>query len=402
MRIIANKTKKNSHAFFERGSWYHRTKTLQEDYSIKYGKVGGFKTASEAEAAYEKHIDEFNQVMDKNFINKDKNTTFKNYLIYWYASLFSERVQTTTLYLAAYVVYGFLLPNIDEKIILRFVSTDYLNRLLEKVSKYSDFSGNKSREMLYIAMKDAVAHQLIDNNPVKATQRYPRKKTHVQILKKNQIRIFLQAERSRNWFLEVMLALYCGLRKGEILGLKFSDFDIENQTVTIRRQLAANLKIEDGSYNIEEYNLVFRDPKSETSKRTLRVPPIVLIELERRREYISFLKNRPGVNFEDNDLISCQKNGKPHGLSALNNEILKLCKRVSLPHITVHGLRHMYATVLIEKGVSLAKISALLGHSSINTTFEFYIEIMEDDHRIVEFLNEQFGPDDGGEDHGFE
>lgn len=375
---------------------------MQEDYSIKYGKVGGFKTASEAEAAYEKHIDEFNQIMDKNFISKDKNTTFKNYLIYWYASLFSERVQTTTLYLAAYVVYGFLLPNIDEKIILRFVSTDYLNRLLEKVSKYSDSSGNKSREMLYIAMKDAVSQRLIDNNPVKVTKRYPRKKTHVQILKKNQIRIFLQAERSRNWFLEVMLALYCGLRKGEILGLKFSDFNIENQTVTIRRQLVANFKIEEGSYKIEEYNLVFRDPKSETSKRTLRVPPIVLIELERRREYISFLKNRPGANFEDNDLISCQKNGKPHGLSALNNEIIKLCKRVSLPRITVHGLRHMYATVLIERGVSLAKISALLGHSSINTTFEFYIEIMEDDHRIVELLNEQFEPADGGEDHGFE
>ena len=57
----------------------------------------------------------------------------------------------------------------------------------------------------------------------------------------------------------------------------------------------------------------------------------------------------------------------------------------------------MYATILIEKGVSLAKISALLGHSSINTTFEFYIEIMEDDHRIVEFLNEQFEMDAGGD-----
>ena len=397
MRIIANKTKRYSHAFFERGSWYHRTKTLQEDYSIKYGKLGGFRTASEAEAAYVKHIAEFNQIMDKNFISKDKNTTFKNYLIYWYASLFSERVQTTTLYLAAYVVYGFLLPNIDENIILRFVSTDYLNRLLETVSKYSDSSGNKSREMLYIAMKDAVAHRLIDNNPVKATQRYPRAKTKVQILNKKQIRVLLQEERNRNWFLEVMLALYCGLRKGEILGLKFSDFDLEKNTVTIRRQLVTEMAIEDGSYKVREYALAFRNPKSETSKRTLKIPPVVLIELERRREFINFLKHKPGIEFEDNDLVCCQENGKPHGRSSLNNELARLCKRLSLPHITVHGLRHMYATILIEKGVSLAKISALLGHSSINTTFEFYIEIMEDDHRIVEFLNEQFEMDAGGD-----
>lgn len=397
---MANKSKKYPHAFYERGSWYHRTKALQEDYSIKYGKAGGFKSAAEAEEAYEKHIDDFNQKMDRNFIGRNKNTTFKNYLIYWYASLFSERVQTTTLYLAAYVVYGFLLPNIDDKIILRFVSTDYLNRLLEKVSKYSDSSGNKSREMLYIAMKDAVSQRLIDNNPVKATQRYPRKKTKVQILKKNQIRMLLQAERGRNWFLEVMLALYCGLRKGEILGLKFSDFDLEKQTVTIRRQLVTEVEIQEGSFRIEEYKLIFRDPKSKASKRTLKVPPIVLIELERRREYISFLKKKNRITFEDNDLISCQENGKRRGLSSLNNELIKVCKRISLPHITVHGLRHMYATILMEKGVSLAKISALLGHTSINTTFDFYIEIMEDGHSIVNFLNEQFELDTGGDADG--
>jgi site-specific recombinase XerD len=61
-----------------------------------------------------------------------------------------------------------------------------------------------------------------------------------------------------------------------------------------------------------------------------------------------------------------------------------------LPHITVHGLRHMYATILAERGVPLTKISALLGHHSVHTTFEFYLEVIEGGNQITDFLNKEF------------
>lgn len=215
---MVQKVKKYPHAFFEKKSWYHRTKELLDDYSVKYGKKGGFKSAKEAEEAYVQHIRKFEQQMNKTFLVQDKDITFRNYLIYWYESIFSERIKSMTRYLAAYVVYGFLLPNIDEKMLLKFVSTDYLNELLEKVSKYCESSGNKSREMLFIAMHDAIIFRLIENNPVKATKRYPRAKRRIQILNKTQIRCLLLAARERNWFLEILLALYCGLRKGDADG----------------------------------------------------------------------------------------------------------------------------------------------------------------------------------------
>ena len=124
------KSKKCPHAFYERGSWYHRTKILQEDYSVKYGKTGGFSSDVEAEEAYKQHIDEFNRRMNMRFINREEDITFKNYMIFWYVSIFSERIKSTTRLLTSHVLYHFILPNVDENIVLKFVQ--FLNNTLLK------------------------------------------------------------------------------------------------------------------------------------------------------------------------------------------------------------------------------------------------------------------------------
>ena len=80
----------------------------------------------------------------------------------------------------------------------------------------------------------------------------------------------------------------------------------------------------------------------------------------------------------------------PRGRSSFNTELNRICKRNGLPHITVHGLRHMFATSLLERGVSLPKVSSLLGHGSINTTFEYYVGIMEETEKIIAYINDEF------------
>lgn len=155
------------------------------------------RLVEEAKLVYQAHIDEFNNKMNMQLMRLDKNITLKEYFLYWFANIFSERAKMTTQYLSSYVLHTFLLPNIDEKIALKFVSTDYLDRLLLKASQYCESAGKKSRESLYIAMKDAVTIRLINNNPVKASKRYPRKKSKVKILRKSQIEILLKAEKGQ-------------------------------------------------------------------------------------------------------------------------------------------------------------------------------------------------------------
>lgn len=98
----------------------------------------------------------------------------------------------------------------------------------------------------------------------------------------------------------------------------------------------------------------------------------------------------------DNGYVSCQPDGKPRALSSFNQALTKMCERNGLPAITVHGLRHMFATILIERGVPLVKISGLLGHSSIHTTYEYYCDVMDEKDKIIAFMNDTFVPERTG------
>ena len=385
---------KNNIAFFENGSWYHRTKILNNDYTVKYGKKGGFKTKEEAVESFQKYDNEFKSKILGNTNDLNNQISFKEYLIYWYENIFIERIENTTQMISAYILYNIIIPNIDKDIQLRFVTKDYLSNLFDKIlGIYSEQTARKTQEIINIAFKDALFEKRINYNPMSEITFIKRTKNKIIILSKNEIKKFLSYVCNDNWYLEILLALFCGLRKGEIEGLKFSDFNIKEKTVEISRQVVANYSLENGmevkGFKIKEYSIKEGDPKTINSFRKLRVPDIIIEQLNSRKKLMDYYKQRYKI-FEDNDYISCQKNGKPHSLSAFNNYLNRICKKNGLPKITVHGLRHMYATILIENDVELVTISALLGHNSVNTTFEYYCDVMEEDDNINSYLNTAF------------
>lgn len=385
--------KKKKVAFFERNSWYHRTKTLLPDHSIKYGKKGGFKSEKEAEESYFKMAEEFERSVSKTIIEGKNKVTLKRYLIYWFENIYSIRIENTTQMLGAYVLYDLIFPNIEEDILLKYINIDYLDILIKKTSKICESAPNKSRELLNIAFKDAIEDGFININPVEGTKAYKRKKAKVVVFNKKELKKFLRLVSEGNWYLEILLGIFCGLRKGEILALKFSDFNIEKQTLKISRQLTTCSRLSDEmdkiGFKVEEYSLGTKRPKTNNSYRIIKVPKIIINELEIRKEYIENLK-RINSKFIDNDLVSCKENGGFHAFSALNNYITKICNKNNLPCITVHSLRHMFATILLERGVVLQKISGLLGHASIQTTFELYCDIMDESEKINKFMNKNF------------
>ena len=396
MKIMNNdnidKNKRGSAvAFFERGSWYHRTKELLENGKTKYSKKGGFKSPEDAEESYWKCLDDYNQsVRNFNTTVVDREIMFKDYLYFWLDNIYSERAESSSIMVAAYAIKDLIIPNLDYEIKLRFVTSEYLQDLFDRIAKITDYSGVTARSIIYIALKEAVENGFINNNPTSNTKIYDRKKPKIIIFNKRQLKRFLSYAKKENWYLEILLGLFCGLRKGEIMGLKFSDFDFEENTVVIERQLGYKAEIEKGSWKLLDQVIIEKDPKTPNSFRKLRVPKIIMREVKKRQELINKYKSYLCDEFIDNDFISCQENGLPRGLGSINNYLNKLCQRSSLPKITAHALRHMCATILAEQGVPLEKISGLLGHSSIHTTYEYYCEVMDDKEQILAYMNNVF------------
>lgn len=375
-------------AFFYEGSWYHRTKILKDDFSIAYSKKGGFATEKEAIESYEKMLREFEDKRLALSVKRSNNITLRDYLNYWFYQVKVPEILSSTRNVWEIVLTDTLMPHITD-IKLSSCTTDYFDDLLEKAAMYSRSAGNKAREFLYNAMRSAVNDGYLKNNPIEGTKPYPRGKPKITILTKDELKKLMSQMLETNWMLETMLALFCGLRKGEIYGLKFSDFDLTEQSVTISRQVTQDYIFDDNGKRIA-LEAVEKPPKTENSYRTLRVPLVILGELKQRSEKVEQDKLKMGDKYHDHDYICCQKNGESCSISSFNQALTKACSRAGVRQISVHSLRHIYATILLEAGVSLAKVSALLGHSSVHTTFEYYCEVIDERETIKTYLNNTF------------
>ncbi len=383
--------KKKNIAFYERGSWYHRTKIIQNDGTVKYGKKGGFKTAEEAENSYKKYNEKF---MEKAKIKSKLNLdiSLSEYLLYWFEEVYRHKVQSSTQSLGIYVLYQLILPSITDERKLKMTTTEYINYLLGKIEEISYTGANKSREMLNQALQASVGIY-INENPVTKSNKYPRKKNSITILNKEELSKLLEVASCENWYLEILLGVFCGLTKGEILGLKFNDFDIEKGTISIERKLVMDSKIEkddvDNKLKVVKYNEIEKLLDNINAYRRFKVPNIIIEELIKRKKFVGCWKSI-NKNYIDNNYVSCRTNGLPHSLTSFNAYLKKICIKNSLPVISVNGLRHIFAIILLEHGISLVKISALLGHSSINTTFEYLYDVISENKEIISFINHNF------------
>ena len=386
---------KSGVAFYEYTSWCHRYKVIENNGKVKYLKLKGFKTEEEAVESYYKYKKEFEDKQREFYVSVNKEIMFKDYLIYWFNNIYSTRIEPNTKIVGAYIVFDLIVPNIEYDLKINMVTTDYLDEIIEKCSKVTDSGGYSARNVIIMAMKDAVIGGYISYNPSLTTKVYRRPKPKIRVLSEEQVRRLLNEAQKTNWYLEILLGLFIGLRKGEILGLKMSDFNLENKSVRIERQIVRDGQIANESSKVIDYKLVEKTPKTDNSARGIKVPDIILEELSKRKQIIDNDKLKYKEQYEDHDYVSCQSDGKCHCLNGMNSALTKLCNKLCLPHITVHGLRHMCATILLEEGTSLPKISAMLGHTSIHTTFEYYCEVMDEKDKILAFMNNIFSIEDG-------
>lgn len=397
--------------YFDNNTWNYVSKEVNlNTCQIQYVTKSGFGCYEEAYAAYEKDRYNFEQSMIKMKKAVGMQFTFSSYLNYWYRNILQTYAFGSYQAGCAWVIYDIILPAVDKDVLLSMVTAPYLNHILKKCSEVCRTSGYEARRIINLAIKDAIADGYLKTNPMGGVDHYLCKTPNVVIYSKDEIKKLLAAAyRYHSIYLEVLLALFCGLRQGEVLGLKYSDFDFNNRTVEIRRQITRDYEVEISEENSVTYrgsSQCVKPPKSFSSYRTLRVPDVILDEVKKRKAENMETKER--ARYYDNeweDYLCLGKNGKIKSCSTLLSALKKICRQYALPPTGMHGLRHVYASILIEQNVPLEKISKLMGHKSVTTTFEIYCGIIQGKEHIRNYIDGNLNPQiaaikmmvDGGE-----
>ncbi len=167
-----------------------------------------------------------------------------------------------------------------------------------------------------------------------------------------------------------LLMLSTGMRRGEALGLKWEDLNLENGVVRIKR----NLKREGG-------RIVTADTKTLKSRRAVNVPTPVLEALQKNRDLQEVEKADLGDAWVDSGFIFTTSIGTPIDPRNLYREFSQICEKAGLGHWHPHELRHSAASLMLASGVKLQVVSEVLGHSSIRMTADVYGHILDPDRQ---------------------
>ena len=237
--------------------------------------------------------------------------------------------------------------------------------------------------ILRAAYNRAIALDMLDVNPCSKVK-LPKNKTPEKVIFDNtQYSTFMDAlnDERLDYKVAYLLAMLCGLRRSEILGLKESDIIIPFRQMTIKET----------RHRIKGKEDIIQDTKTDSSYRTMAIPEFLLEDI------IKLIEEHHANPYNDTDYLIQNGFGQPMSPSTLTKYISKVNKKHNLPHVTTHGLRHTYASILNYNHVDIARISKELGHSNISTTLNIYTHVFnnlsESSKDIANTIDNMFSED---------
>lgn len=180
----------------------------------------------------------------------------------------------------------------------------------------------------------------------------------------------------------IKLFLLTGIRRGEMCGLEWKDIDFDKKTLNICR--ASQYLVGKGIFT--------KDPKTATSKRSMPLSSTTLELLKNYKAWQDEKKLAFGEGWNTIGRLFTTSYGQPIFPDTVTGWFCKFQKRIGLPGVSVHGLRHTFITLLISKGVDIVTVSNLAGHSMPSTTINMYAHaVSERKASAVEAVGDLFG-----------
>ena len=180
----------------------------------------------------------------------------------------------------------------------------------------------------------------------------------------------------------IILLIYTGLRRGELLGLEWKDIDYKAKTMDIVRSSAY----------VNRKGMITKDTKNLSSTRTIDLSDSSIILLKNYQKWQSEKRLAMGDQWHNTDRLFTQANGLPINADTIGQWFKKFISKTDLPKVTLHSLRHTNATLMIASGADIRSVSGRLGHSNTSTTLNIYSHFIQSRNReIADKLQQMLG-----------
>jgi integrase len=215
------------------------------------------------------------------------------------------------------------------------------------------------------ALHQAVRWRLLVRNPSDAVEPPRRKEREMQVLDDKQLGTLLKGAAGKSIYVPILLAVTTGMRRGEILGLRWSDIDLNAGTLAVCQSLE----------HTRVGGLKFKQPKTRRSRRVVALPHFAVEALRKHRAAQGRTRLQAGSDYKDHDLVCARWDGSPRNPGAVTRAFAKLIADLGLTKVRFHDLRHSHATQLLREGIHPKVVSERLGHSTVGITLDTYSHV---------------------------
>lgn len=224
---------------------------------------------------------------------------------------------------------------------------------------------------------------IIKENPSERVKLPKREKKEIQVLTEDEMnQLVFGIQNNSALRIPVLLALICGMRRGEILGIRFQDCQYSDNVICVRNNRVKGI---DG--------IVDKNPKTNNSLREIVVPQEVMNLIKDKERFCKKKRLQEGCDYNSGNYVCFrEKSGLPWTPDAFSNQYIRLVKKLGISKTSFHCLRHTFASYCVAKGVDVARVSHSLGHSQIGFTLNTYTHVMNKRDTLIPSVMEQALP----------
>jgi len=314
----------------------------------------------------EKRLAELLHQLDTGMFMKPGKITLADYLKQWLKDYCWANLAPRTAEGYESIVHCHLIPSLGQ-IPLTQLKPEHLQHVYSDklAAELSHRTVRYIHVTLHKALQDAVRLGIIVRNPADAVKPPKVQRQEIRTMSESDIHIFLEFAKSTPYYALFFLALFTGMRRSELLALRWSDVDLILCQLSVTRALH---QLQDGSR-------IFRQPKTAKGRRLISLSPSTTSLLIEHREQQEEMRQALGSTLTEDDLVFCHEDGKPLLPNSVSHAWTKLARRTGLKGIRLHDARHTHASLMLKQGIHPKIVQERLGHASIQITLDTYSHV---------------------------